>query len=250
MSVLTGVSCGQPTEPHDAPMPVPQVSGTESAGVDQEPRLELDRVDVGRVTPGSIHAEEAKAAAEISAGLTSIANGLGYALTPSRLPSGFRLIVARLVDLPDGAMATTFFEGASMAPGGEDMGLGLFYPVQFAPVPQAGDANGLFSPPSDAVVRVVVSGELAYLMKGEWDERTIQLLASYTAQWNYNGRLTLYFPYRPPSGETQWAMLSSNTGRHAWIGVGGLIGIAESVRAVTDRDDPAASGIPDDAVVD
>ena len=79
---------------------------------------------------------------------------------------------------------------------------------------------------------MVVAGELAYVMKGEWDERTVQLLASYTAQWEYNGRLTLYFEYDSGPGGRQWAMLSSNTQSSDWIRVGGLIAIAESISAV------------------
>ena len=111
--------------------------------------------------------------------------------------------------------------------------LSLFYPAIFRPdFEQKTKRPGDFTPPGDAVVRVVVAGELAYVMKGEWDERTVQLLASYTAQWEYNGRLTLYFEYQPANGDRQWAMLSSNTQFSDWIRVGGLIAIAESISAV------------------
>jgi hypothetical protein len=165
--------------------------------------------------------------------MASISDGLGYALVPGGLPLDFTLVSARLVDIPGKPLATVFY-------GDGRQRLSLFYPATFMPdfveqTPSASEAlarPGTFSPPKDAVVRVVVGGELAYLMKGEWDGRTVQLLASYTAQWEYNGRLTLYFEYEADSGHRQWAMLSANTQRDSWIGVGGMIHIAESMATV------------------
>ena len=226
LAVLVGAICEDsgPLERRGVSPSVLPTSGAAALQEDVGTRSELVEARPQATAPRFIHSEEAIDVAVAASGLKTISDGLGYALVPSRLPSGFVLTMARLVDLPSGAMATTFFESGQM-------GFALFYPAFFTPSPEHVDKPGIFSPPRDAVVRVVVSGELAYLMKGEWDEDTVQLLASYTAQWDYNGRLTLYFPYQPGPGQVRWAMLSANTERNSWIDVGGLIEIAESVKA-------------------
>ena len=175
--------------------------------------------------PRFIHAEAAEALAAASLGLREIKEALGYALAPKVLPVGFLPTVVRTVDFPGRPMATLFYENSHMR-------LAIFYPAQFAPISDPLAQRAIFSPPADAVVRVVVNEELAYLMRGEWDDRTVHLLASYTAQWEYNGRLTLFFPYEGPEGHGEWAMLSANTQREGWIDVTNLIAIAESVGPV------------------
>ncbi len=216
----SGLSEAQAVSPEAA-----TTSGTAADGAEDGARSQSVDPRPEATVPRFIHSEEAIGVAAAASGLKEISGTLGYALVPSRLPAGFELTRARLVDFPKRAMATTFFESGQLR-------LALFYPAFFTPSPEHVDEPGIFSPPEDAVVRVVVSGELAYLMKGEWDEDTVQLLASYTAQWDYNGRLTLYFPYQASPGDARWAMLSASTGRDSWIDVGGLIEIAESVIAI------------------
>ncbi len=216
---------GSPTPPDAGPEATspPQVAPSPEAA-----RQEVSRTAAPAATPGPprfIHSEDAEEIVAASAGMDAISAGLGYALAPSALPMGFRLTMARLVDLPDRPMATVFYQYGRMR-------LALFYPAQFAPVTDPGAERPFFSPPDDAVARVVVADELAYLMRGEWDDYTVQLMAAYTAQWEYNGRMTLYFPYEAASGRGGWAMLSVNTQREAWIDVTGLIAIAESVGPV------------------
>ena len=226
--VLLGGAICEDSGPPEPQGVSPQVSPTGDAaarGADDGTRLQAVGPDPEATIPRFIHSEEAVDVATAASRLGEISSGLGYALVPSRLPPGFGLAEARLVDFPKRAMATTFFER-------DQLRLALFYPAFFTPSPEHLDEPGIFSPPQDAVVRVVVSGELAYLMKGEWDEDTVQLLASYTAQWDYNGRLTLYFPYQASPGDIRWAMLSANTRRSSWIDVAGLIEIAESVVAI------------------
>ena len=227
LAVLVGAICQDPgpAEPQEVSPGVVPTGGAASLGADDGTQSQpVDARPEATVTR-FIHSEEAIDVATAASGLKEISGGLGYALVPTRLPPGFGLAQASLVDFPRRAMATTFF-------GSGHMRLALFYPAFFTPSPERVDEPGIFSPPEDAVVRVVVSGELAYLMKGEWDEDTVQLLASYTAQWDYNGRLTLYFPYQASPGDVRWAMLSANTKRESWIDTSGLIEIAESVIAI------------------
>ncbi len=227
LAVLGGAICedsGRPEPQAVSPDPAP-TRGAAANGAEDGIRSQSVDPRPEATVPRFIHSEEATDVAAAASGLKEISSGLGYALVPSRLPPHFELTKARLVDFPRRAMATTFFERGQLR-------LALFYPAFFTPSPEHVDEPGIFSPPEDAVVRVVVSGELAYLMKGEWDEDTVQLLASYTAQWDYNGRLTLYFSYQASPGDVRWAMLSANTRRNSWIDVGGLIEIAESVIAI------------------
>ena len=222
---LACLACGD-QGPSDAPPALPEAAPEE--GAEPVPTAAAGDAPGGAgptpapTPPRFIHSPDAEAMAATGAGMQAIAEELGYALVPSALPAGFRPTMARIIDLPSRPMATVFYESAHMR-------LALFYPAQFAPVTEPGTVPPRFSPPEDAVVRVVVSDELAYLMRGEWDDHTVQLLASYTAQWEYNGRMTLYFPYEAVSGQSEWAMLSANTQREPWIGVTGLIAIAESV---------------------
>lgn len=230
MMVAAGCSGPGSKTPVDASVARAGADADTEASAPIEPRdsgdLDTDaRIAQTPTPPGFIHSEGALALALGAPDLAEIEDGLGYALVPTALPPGFELAMAELVAIPSSPLATVFYES-------EGRRISLFYPADF--IPEFGretDRPGIFAPPPDAVVRVVVDGELAYLMRGEWDEDTIQLLASYTAQWEYNGRLTLYFEYQPESGEREWAMLSANTQRVDWIGVGGLIDIAESAVA-------------------
>ncbi len=227
LAVLGGAICDDPAQPgpRQASPGVVPTSETAAPQADEGAQPQSAEARPEATIPRFIHSEEAIGVASAASGLKEVSDGLGYALVPTRLPPDFKLTKARLVDFPRRLMATTFFESGQL-------GLALFYPAFFTPSPERVDEPGIFSPPADAVVRVVVSGELAYLMKGEWDDSTVQLLASYTAQWDYNGRLTLYFPYQASPGDVRWAMLSANTKRSSWIDVGGLIEIAESVIAI------------------
>ncbi len=232
--LLVVVGCGD-GKSADAPTPAnsdPSADVAEAIPGMDFPESETVPVSpTAAVTPkaGFIHSEGALDLALGDAarvGMDTISNGLGYALVPNDLPADFTLTMARLVEVPGSPLATVFYESRGRR-------LTLFYPAIFRPdFEQQTKRPGDFTPPGDAVVRVVVAGELAYVMKGEWDERTVQLLASYTAQWEYNGRLTLYFEYDSGLNGRQWAMLSSNTQFSDWIRVGGLIAIAESMSAV------------------
>ena len=227
VAAVAAVACGV------VGTPVAGVPADAPAGADNVAVSDLDAAapnDTTPTTPRAIQSEDASknaqentgASAEIAAGMAQIGDGLGYALVPSDLPDGFELVAADLADIPGSPMATVFYENGGAR-------LSLFYPAFFVPEFGPTQREGLFLPPADAIIRVVVAGELAYLMRGEWDEDTIQLLASYTAQWEYNGRLTLYFEYRRETGRNEWAMLSANTQTVDWIGVSRLIGIAESM---------------------
>ena len=223
VAALLAVAAGC-SDPDQAPLPKAGETAVASAPDSAAPNSGATSADQAVVAGDGSRAKPA-----VDPGyedMASISDGLGYTLVPARLPLDFTLVSARLVDIPSEPLATVFYANGSQR-------LSLFYPATF--IPDFGERTpnaGTFSPPEDAVVRVVVGGDLAYPMKGEWDERTVQLLASYTAQWEYNGRLTLYFEYEVEPGQRQWAMLSANTQRDSWLGVGGLIDIAGSMVAV------------------
>ena len=182
--------------------------------------------------------------------LDEVIEALGYGLAPTSLPEGFEFDQYDVLGKPDdfdmmplgGPFASVLYKRY------KDYAyhhVVIQYPLSFPPSVSDDfllESLGLeWQRPDDAVSKVKVNGETAYLVRGSWSVETLEqlqkadpeLLAEYTPEWDYEGLyLSLYFDFELSPDEVVEVMIQALFYPSEWITATELVKIAESFQRI------------------
>lgn len=156
--------------------------------------------------------------------VANVADQLGYALSPTFLPSGFTLAG---VSGAGSASVTQIYQQAGAA----TRSVIIAYPVEFTPDGASGPLG--WQRPHDALNELRLGDQAAYVMRGGWSDASIIAgpgLDPDDAEWDYDKSLALFFSCATDDGDRIALAIQALPGPVDWISVSEIVDIAHSLR--------------------